>query len=187
MYRRNHLQGRHKIQDIWNTTIHEVLECLDGVGTLYKVRPLGEQGPGKVLHRAELKPAPCRLEDYPSAVRPVVTPQPPMTAARCPGALAPAGSPTPTEPEDDVWAVAVTPPSLFPFHGNVSPANTRAVPSCPPHFNSMRPPPLSGEQALTQPDDGPSTSPVVFDAAQTENGSDPTSNVAPFDGPSGVS
>ena len=43
---------------IWSSIVYEALECLDQVGTLYKVKPLGEAGPFKVIHLTELKPLP---------------------------------------------------------------------------------------------------------------------------------
>lgn len=51
-----------------------MLECLDDVGTLYRVKPQSGQGPEKVFHRAELKPvsgepnsrAPTTIEESPT-------------------------------------------------------------------------------------------------------------------------
>ncbi|KAL6484143.1 hypothetical protein MHYP_G00061880 [Metynnis hypsauchen] len=52
---RNHFHGRHKMQDLWSTTIFKVVECLDQVGTLYKIRPIGGEGGCRTVHWSELK------------------------------------------------------------------------------------------------------------------------------------
>ena len=56
VYRRSHPPGRHKIQDHWDHVVYEVVGCLDEVGTLYKIRPRDQQGPGKNIHRQEMRP-----------------------------------------------------------------------------------------------------------------------------------
>ena len=56
VYRRSHPPGRHKIQDHWDHVVYEVVGCLDEVGTLYKIRPRDQQGPGKNIHRQEIRP-----------------------------------------------------------------------------------------------------------------------------------
>lgn len=56
--KRNHLPGRHKIQDVWDHTIYEIVQCLDGDGRVYKIRPQNGTGPDKHIHRAELKVIP---------------------------------------------------------------------------------------------------------------------------------
>ncbi|KAL0154049.1 hypothetical protein M9458_050649 [Cirrhinus mrigala] len=62
VYCRNHFQGRHKIQDIWSSTVFEIVSCTDEVGTLYKIRPHGKDGPNKVMHRSELKLVPHGID-----------------------------------------------------------------------------------------------------------------------------
>ncbi|KAJ8342655.1 hypothetical protein SKAU_G00325830 [Synaphobranchus kaupii] len=58
VYRRNHVQGRNKIQDIWGSTKYRVVSCLDDVGRVYAVCPLEGVGPVKNLHRTELRVVP---------------------------------------------------------------------------------------------------------------------------------
>lgn len=58
VYCRNHLQGCHKTQDIWGSTHHEIVDCMDDIGTLYRVKPYGEEGPYRTMHRTELKLVP---------------------------------------------------------------------------------------------------------------------------------
>lgn len=114
---KNHLQGRHKIQDIWGSTIHEVMECLDDVGTLYKIKPWGEGGPCKVIHRTEIKPVPKGAESrWAGATRNQVTE---AEAACHPSLAADMGhytearnmvEPYQTELEEDgLWEVSITP------------------------------------------------------------------------------
>lgn len=61
VYRRNHPQGRHKIQDIWDSVPYVVVQCLDDVGTLYKIKPRDQAGPEKNIHRTELRALPPRV------------------------------------------------------------------------------------------------------------------------------
>lgn len=56
VYRRSHPVGRHKIQDQWESVVYEVVQCLDKVGTLYKIKPKGQLGPERNIHRQELRP-----------------------------------------------------------------------------------------------------------------------------------
>lgn len=58
VYCRNHFHGRHKIQDVWSSTLFEIVTCIDQVGTLYRIRPQGKDGPIKVVHRSHFKLAP---------------------------------------------------------------------------------------------------------------------------------
>ncbi|KAK7161090.1 hypothetical protein R3I94_003925 [Phoxinus phoxinus] len=62
VYCRNHFHGRHKIQDVWNSIVFEIVTCNDEVGTLYKIRPQGKDGPIKIMHRSELKLVPHGTE-----------------------------------------------------------------------------------------------------------------------------
>ncbi|KAI7804559.1 putative pancreatic alpha-amylase-like [Triplophysa rosa] len=55
---KNHFPGRHKIQDVWGTRVHEIVECVDDVGTLYKVKLCNEGGSVKIVHRLELRVLP---------------------------------------------------------------------------------------------------------------------------------
>ncbi|CAL8303357.1 unnamed protein product [Arctogadus glacialis] len=63
VYRRSHPPGRHKIQNHWDHVVYEVVGCLDEVGTLYKIRPRDQQGPGKNVHRQEMRP--LHVDPYP--------------------------------------------------------------------------------------------------------------------------
>ncbi|KAJ8333982.1 hypothetical protein SKAU_G00413010 [Synaphobranchus kaupii] len=58
VYRRNHVQGRNKIQDIRGSTKYRVVSCLDDVGRVYAVCPLEGIGPVKNFHRTELRVVP---------------------------------------------------------------------------------------------------------------------------------
>lgn len=58
MYRRSHPHGRHKISDLWENVVYEIVRCLDEVGTLYKIRPRDQLGPEKNINRKELRPLP---------------------------------------------------------------------------------------------------------------------------------
>lgn len=55
---KNHFPGRHKIQDVSSTTVYEVVECLDGVGTVYKIRQRDNVGSEKIVHRSDLRVLP---------------------------------------------------------------------------------------------------------------------------------
>ncbi|KAL2098414.1 hypothetical protein ACEWY4_007621 [Coilia grayii] len=54
VYRRNHVQGRNKIQDVWGPEKYYIVRCLDGVGRVYTIRPHQGEGPERNVHRAEL-------------------------------------------------------------------------------------------------------------------------------------
>ncbi|KAL7877233.1 hypothetical protein SRHO_G00038760 [Serrasalmus rhombeus] len=68
VYRRNHFQGRNKIQDIWDSTPYEVVKCLDGGGRVYTIRQVDGLGPTRNLHRSELRVVPGQVI-YPVASR----------------------------------------------------------------------------------------------------------------------
>lgn len=55
---KNHFPGRHKIQDAWGSKVYEVLECLDAVGTVYKVRQQDTMAHVKNVHRSDLRELP---------------------------------------------------------------------------------------------------------------------------------
>lgn len=55
---KNHFPGRHKIQDVWDSKVYEVVECLDGVGTVYKVRQQDSAVHTKNVHRSDLRELP---------------------------------------------------------------------------------------------------------------------------------
>ncbi|XP_062864418.1 uncharacterized protein LOC134326144 [Trichomycterus rosablanca] len=58
VYRRNHVQGRNRIQDAWDSTRYQVVRCLDDGGRVYTIRPLEGLGPERNLHRTELRVVP---------------------------------------------------------------------------------------------------------------------------------
>ncbi|XP_049331323.1 retrovirus-related Pol polyprotein from transposon opus [Astyanax mexicanus] len=58
VYRKNHLLGRNKIQDVWASTKYCVTRSLDGEGRVYSIHPVESPGPEKNLHRSELKVVP---------------------------------------------------------------------------------------------------------------------------------
>ena len=58
VYKRNHPQGRHKIQDAWDPTVYEVVRALDDQGRVYTLRPRDGMGPEKNIHRSELRAIP---------------------------------------------------------------------------------------------------------------------------------
>ncbi|XP_063886280.1 uncharacterized protein LOC135114301 [Scylla paramamosain] len=56
LLRDNAVLGRRKIQPKFAAEVWEVEEVLDGVSGVYRVRPEGESGCSKVLHRSNLRP-----------------------------------------------------------------------------------------------------------------------------------
>lgn len=55
VYRRNHVQGRNKIQDVWGPVKYRVVRCLDDEGRVYAICPVEGEGPVKNIHRTELR------------------------------------------------------------------------------------------------------------------------------------
>ncbi|XP_076840784.1 uncharacterized protein LOC143485286 [Brachyhypopomus gauderio] len=58
VYRRNHVQGRNKIQDHWDGVRYRVVQCLDSGGRVYTIPPEEGTGPDRNVHRAELREVP---------------------------------------------------------------------------------------------------------------------------------
>ena len=56
IYRRNHGPGRRKIQDVWESTVYQVVECLDNVGTVYKIQSRNNPEQQKNVHRSQIRP-----------------------------------------------------------------------------------------------------------------------------------
>lgn len=56
VYRKNHVLGRRKIQDTWESTVYQVVKCLDNVGTVYKIQSRSNPEQKKTVHRSELRP-----------------------------------------------------------------------------------------------------------------------------------
>lgn len=58
MYKRSHPLGRHKIHDVWDSAVHEVVRALDDQGRVYTLRLRDGTGPEKNVHRSELRVIP---------------------------------------------------------------------------------------------------------------------------------
>ena len=56
VYKRSHRPGRRKIQDKWESTVYQVVECLDGVGSVYKIQSRECPDQQKNIHRSEIRP-----------------------------------------------------------------------------------------------------------------------------------
>lgn len=77
--KRCHPLGRNKIQDAWDDTIFEIVNCLDDKGKVYKIKPFNKSGPEKNVSRAEIKvyPAACTVPpslESPESHIPTVSP-----------------------------------------------------------------------------------------------------------------
>lgn len=162
VYCKNHHHGRHKIQDFWSSVVHEVIECLNQVGTLYRLKPYGEDGPCKVVHRNEIKPLPRGVkvgQDVPPASQPVgglpyiLTPSP--HAAPYPE-LRRTEAPSPDDAGDeDLWRLSV--PQSLPHLAGVP---------CPPATAHTAPYPVSHhpeqvQQGLDGEDDEGAAAPPI--------------------------
>lgn len=56
VYLKNHqVRGRNKIQDAWNPCMFRVVRCPGGLGTVYSVVPIDQDGPVKQVHRSEMR------------------------------------------------------------------------------------------------------------------------------------
>lgn len=58
VYLRNHVPGRNKIQDQWNSAVFRVLRSPSGTGTVYTVAPRDREGSVRQVHRSELRAVP---------------------------------------------------------------------------------------------------------------------------------
>ena len=56
VYRRNHGLGRRKIQDVWESTVYQVVKCLDDVGRVYKIQSRNNPEQQKNVHRSQIRP-----------------------------------------------------------------------------------------------------------------------------------
>ncbi|KAJ8409813.1 hypothetical protein AAFF_G00218720 [Aldrovandia affinis] len=56
VYKKNHGPGRRKIQDMWESTVYQVVECLDKAGSVYKIQSRDHPDQQKNIHRSELRP-----------------------------------------------------------------------------------------------------------------------------------
>ncbi|TWW68329.1 hypothetical protein D4764_19G0001270 [Takifugu flavidus] len=56
VYLRDHgVRGRHKIQDLWSSVVHQVVRAPTGDGVVYTVAPVGDLGGTRNVHRDMLK------------------------------------------------------------------------------------------------------------------------------------
>lgn len=55
VYLRNHPPGRNKIQDHWDSCVYRVIRSPVGMGAVYSVVPVNEEGPVRQVHRSELR------------------------------------------------------------------------------------------------------------------------------------
>ncbi|KAG7516136.1 hypothetical protein JOB18_023444 [Solea senegalensis] len=74
VYRKNHVLGRRKFQDVWESTVYQVVKCLDNVGTVYKIQSRSNPEQQKTVHRSELRPI---TERGVLVSEPLVAPPPP--------------------------------------------------------------------------------------------------------------
>lgn len=58
VYLRNHVPGRNKIQDHWNSTLFRVVQRPMGNGAVYTVAPVDGDGPERQIHRSEMREVP---------------------------------------------------------------------------------------------------------------------------------
>lgn len=59
VYTRNHaVKGRNKIQDFWDPTPYQIVRPPPARGVVYSVAPVGQEGPLRQVHRAELRSVP---------------------------------------------------------------------------------------------------------------------------------
>lgn len=98
MYLRNHgVRGRHKIQDIWSSVVHQVVRAPTGEGVVYTVAPVDDPDRTRNVHRDMLK----------AVVQPEAVAAPPPASPSLPP-LTLLVSETPAPP------TAVLPPSASP-------------------------------------------------------------------------
>ncbi|XP_028298451.1 uncharacterized protein LOC114460741 [Gouania willdenowi] len=59
VYVRNHgVKGRNKIQDVWDSTLYQVVRCPPERGVVYSITPAVHDGPVRQVHRTELRGMP---------------------------------------------------------------------------------------------------------------------------------
>lgn len=73
VYLRNHVPGRNKIQDHWNSVVFQVLRSPSGTGTVYTVAPRDGEGPVRQVHRSELRAVPEGLQSVAEETTPPMT------------------------------------------------------------------------------------------------------------------
>lgn len=122
MYLRNHgVRGRHKIQDIWSSVVHQVVRAPTGEGVVYTVAPADDPDRTRNVHRDMLK----------AVVQPEAVAAPPPASPSLPP-LTLLVSETPAPP------TAVLPPSA-------SPQASSALVGTPPQAASSLTAPVNGK------------------------------------------
>ena len=75
---RNHVRGRNKIQDVWDSTPYKVVDVpADFYGSVYTVEPVNDPGQTKKVHRSNLRLSPTNphVEQKDSGPKPVSEPK----------------------------------------------------------------------------------------------------------------
>ena len=78
VYLRNHVRGRNKIQDAWDSTPYKVVDVkADFYGSVYTVEPVNYPGQTKKVHRSNLRSSPTspHVEQKDSGPKPVREPK----------------------------------------------------------------------------------------------------------------
>ncbi|KAL7873914.1 hypothetical protein SRHO_G00048840 [Serrasalmus rhombeus] len=70
VYVKNHVLGRSKIQDYWNSRVYRVVRRPPKEGAVYTVVPVFEEGPVKQVHRTELREVPKGQQKVPEEMPP---------------------------------------------------------------------------------------------------------------------
>lgn len=134
------------------------MECLDNLGTLYKIKPRGDRGLCKVIHRTEIKFIPKGAESrWAGATRNQVTE---VEAACDPPLVADTGyhtwtgnmeGPNQVEPEENgLWTLSITPanPPILRDHDQPTSHQSAGLPSV---SSDVSPPPPPVEPVMTPP------------------------------------
>ena len=61
VFLRNHVKGRNKIQDKWNSKYYKIIKCIDSDRHVYLIEPSDKSGPSLVENRTNLQP--CRFKE----------------------------------------------------------------------------------------------------------------------------
>ncbi|KAI3369563.1 hypothetical protein L3Q82_024379 [Scortum barcoo] len=150
VYLRDHgVRGRHKIQDLWSSVVHQVVKAPSGEGVVYMVAPVNDLQKVRNVHRDMLKAViQSEAKTLPSKV-----PFPPAVAPLDDGDSSSDGDVWLLVPETPVPQSTAAAGILQPSGPSVIPLQTGSVPETPrPHGPSSPPAPLQS------PADQPSTS-----------------------------
>jgi hypothetical protein len=61
VFLRNHVKGRNKIQDKWNSKYYKIIKCIDSDRYVYLIELSDKSGPSRVENRTNLQP--CRFKE----------------------------------------------------------------------------------------------------------------------------